>query len=222
MCDGKIYNKESDMLKLTNCFAVMALMLVSCGDSEPAKDVAYYLKHSDERQQKRELCRKQQEAKMAQYVKEGKKDVLPTDIEPSANCKNAEDAEKQHRMSQKSDEMPSLVVSVDYYLTHDEERKEQIEACKSGGMLAYSSSCKNAKEAERQHKIKTAEKDSDNKSSKKNSLSVQDDLDHFLKDDAARREAIDQCERNSIVLKGIDYCKNAQKAEKIKQDASKK
>ena len=149
MCDGKIDNKESDMLKLTSCFAVMALMLVSCGDSEPAKDVAYYLKNSKEREQKLELCRKQQEAKMAQYVKEGKKDISPTDVEPSANCKNAEDAEKQHRMNPEPYKTPSLVRSVDYYLTHDEQRKEKIEACKSSGMLAFSSSCENAQEAEK-------------------------------------------------------------------------
>ena len=145
------------MVKIMGWSTVITCVLVSCGDAEPAKDVAYYLKHPDERQQKRELCCKQQEAKMAQYVKEGKKDVLPTDIEPSANCKNAEDAEKQHRMSLKSDEMPSLVVSVDEYLNDDEEHKNKIERCKTGRMLAYSSSCKNAKEAER-IKQKTAHK----------------------------------------------------------------
>ena len=145
------------MVKIMGWSTVITCVLVSCGDAEPAKDVAYYLKHPDERQQKRELCCKQQEAKVAQYVKEGKKDISPTDIEPSANCKNAEDAEKQHRMSQKSNEMPSLVRSVDYYLTHDEERKSKIERCKTGGMLAFSSSCENAEEAER-IKQKTAQK----------------------------------------------------------------
>ena len=145
------------MVKIMGWSAVLACVLVSCGDAEPAKDVAYYLKHSDERQQKRQLCQKQVEAKLAQYVKEGKKDISPTDIEPSANCKNAEDAEKQHRVSQKPGEMPSLVRSIDYYLTHDEQRKEQVEKCKNGGTLGLSSWCENAQEAER-IKQKTAQK----------------------------------------------------------------
>lgn len=146
------------MLKSVWTLAFMGCALASCEEKETTRDVAYYLAHPGERRKKIAQCEAELQEKMLQYQKEGKQNVPLNEVKLSPNCKNAEQAEKQYICDPSRKLPPSstmekfkakLTRDVDHFLKHDEERKEVIEKCKAGGMLAYMSQCKNAQEAER-------------------------------------------------------------------------
>ena len=84
------------MLKLGWGIIFIGLTLVSCDNQELPRDVDYYAKHFDERRKKVAQCQAEWQEKILKFQKEGEQYMPLDQIKPSPNCKNAEQAEKQH------------------------------------------------------------------------------------------------------------------------------
>lgn len=143
-------------------------------------------------------------------------------------------------------EEKELTRDVDYYAKHFEERRKKIAQCEAEWqekILKYqkegkqdvpldqiikpSQNCKNAEQAEKQYICDPSRRNSqeikipDLRADEYGLPPIKNDLPHFLEDDKDRKTAIDQCERNQLILGGSERCKNALKAEKLKQNSSK-
>ena len=214
-----------DRTKLIGCFTLMGLMLVSCGDSESSKDVAYYLKNFKERKQKLDLCRKQMEAKFMQYLTGEKKEVSPEKLEPKPNCKNAEEArkqfsiqerkreeakydaerkqEKEERAAKQKKDKEDYEKRVNYLLSHDQELTRAIKECKG---KFFDDKCSAVHDAER----------------KKAEAEFEASVQYFLTHEEELQKAYKQCEDlNKLFNSECEKVRTAHQRKKQQQEDTK-